>query len=75
MKPSQLIIHTTLLIIVLVRQHLVVLFLRLGMKTYSGKSLDDILYKGPKLQNSIITLLLNFRLHSVAVTADLKQMY
>lgn len=38
-------------------------------------SLNDILYTGPKLQNNLVTLLLNFRLHPIAVTADIKQMY
>lgn len=46
-----------------------------SMKTDTGKSLNDVLYKGPKLQNNIVSILLNFRMYPVAVTADLKQMY
>ncbi|CAH1102241.1 unnamed protein product, partial [Psylliodes chrysocephalus] len=46
-----------------------------SMKTNAGPSLNDILYKGPKLQNNPITILLNFRLFPIAVVADLKQMY
>lgn len=46
-----------------------------SMKTDTGKSLNDILYKGPKLQNNLVSVLLNFRLYSCAITADIKQMY
>lgn len=38
-------------------------------------SLNDILYSGPKLQTDIFTLLLNFRLFKIAITADIRQMY
>lgn len=38
-------------------------------------ALNDILYSGPKLQADIVTLLLNFRLFKIAVTADIRQMY
>jgi len=41
----------------------------------NGVSLNDILYSGPKLQTDITTLLLNFRLFKVALTADIHQMY
>lgn len=44
-------------------------------KTDSGKSLNDILYPGPKLQNDIFKILINFRIHPIAVIADLRQMY
>lgn len=46
-----------------------------SMKSTSGLSLNDILYTGPKLQSNIFTILLNFRLHPVAINADIKQCY
>ncbi|KAF2902667.1 hypothetical protein ILUMI_03520 [Ignelater luminosus] len=39
------------------------------------KSLNDILHAGPKLQTDIVTILINFRLFPIAITADLKKMY
>ncbi|XP_024887379.1 uncharacterized protein LOC112464560 [Temnothorax curvispinosus] len=44
-------------------------------KTTSGISLNDTLMKGPNLQDSIINIMLRFRLHAVAITADLRKMY
>lgn len=44
-------------------------------KTSSGKSLNDTLLIGPKLQNDIFDILLNFRVHKIAFTADIKQMF
>lgn len=44
-------------------------------KTSSGKSLNDTLLIGPKLQNDIFDILLNFRIHKIAFTADIKQMF
>lgn len=44
-------------------------------KSPSGLSLNDTLLVGPKLQKNIVTILLNFRLHRVVFTADIKQMY
>ncbi|XP_074037221.1 uncharacterized protein [Leptinotarsa decemlineata] len=41
----------------------------------SDISLNDILYGGPKLQTDIFSLLLNFRLFRIAVTADIRRMY
>ncbi|XP_044729628.1 uncharacterized protein LOC123292978 [Chrysoperla carnea] len=38
-------------------------------------SLNETLLAGPKLQNSINDIILNFRLHRVAITGDVKQMY
>ncbi|XP_044742332.1 uncharacterized protein LOC123304828 [Chrysoperla carnea] len=38
-------------------------------------SLNETLLAGPKLQNSINDIVLNFRLHRVAMTGDVKQMY
>lgn len=42
-----------------------------GMKSDNGKSPNDILNKGPNLQNNIVTILLNFRLYSVALIVNL----
>ena len=44
-------------------------------KTSSGKSLNDFLLKGPKLQQDISDLIIRFRLHSVALVADICKMY
>ncbi|XP_050062939.1 uncharacterized protein LOC126552290 [Aphis gossypii] len=41
----------------------------------SGLSLNDILLKGPKVQPDIISIILRFRLHAVAITADVAKMY
>lgn len=38
-------------------------------------SLNDTLLIGPKLQKDIVQILLNFRLHEVVLTADIKKMY
>lgn len=37
--------------------------------------LNDVLDKVPKLQTNIVTILLIFRINSLAINADLKQMY
>ncbi|KAF2895849.1 hypothetical protein ILUMI_10324 [Ignelater luminosus] len=37
------------------------------------KLLNDILHAGPQLQTDIVTILINFRLFPIAVTADLKK--
>lgn len=44
-------------------------------KTSSGKSLNDLLYIGPNLQSNIFNLLINLRMFSVAVIADIEKMY
>ncbi|KAJ8966009.1 hypothetical protein NQ317_012304 [Molorchus minor] len=44
-------------------------------KDAAGKSLNDCLYIGPKLQQDIFSLLLVFRSHPIIVTADIKKMY
>ncbi|XP_052739710.1 uncharacterized protein LOC128198398 [Bicyclus anynana] len=49
--------------------------LNASRKTTSGKSLNDLLYTGPNLQNSIFELLINLRLFSVALTADIEKHY
>lgn len=43
--------------------------------TSSGKSLNDILYTGPKLYNDLFNILLSFRLFPYAITIDIKKMY
>lgn len=41
----------------------------------NGISLNNTLLVGPKLQNDIGAVLLNFRNHPIALTADIKQMF
>ena len=42
--------------------------------SFKGKSLNDHLYQGPDLLNSLVGMLLRFRLHPVAIVADIKAM-
>lgn len=44
-------------------------------KINNNLSLNDTLLVGPKLQKDIVQILLNFRLHNVVLTADIKKMY
>ncbi|XP_055918584.1 uncharacterized protein LOC129950686 [Eupeodes corollae] len=44
-------------------------------KASDGKSLNDRLLVGPKLQSSIIDLVLKWRTHRVTFTADIEKMY
>ncbi|XP_028173391.1 uncharacterized protein LOC114362274, partial [Ostrinia furnacalis] len=44
-------------------------------KTTNGFSLNDNLLIGPKLHLDIVDVLLKFRIHLIAFTADIKQMY
>lgn len=46
-----------------------------SIKTAFGISLNDTLMTGTKLQDNIIGIILRFRLHAIAITADLKTMY
>ncbi|CAG9120009.1 unnamed protein product [Plutella xylostella] len=49
--------------------------LNASCKTSSGVSLNEVLHSGPNLQGDLFKIILNFRLHAVAMTADCKQMF
>ena len=42
---------------------------------YKGRSLNDILMKGPNTLNDLYGVLLRFRIHRYALVADIKKMY
>lgn len=44
-------------------------------RTYSGNSLNQCLFSGPKLQRDVIDVLVLFRLSRYAFTADISKMY
>ena len=44
-------------------------------KTETGNSLNDLLYTGPLLLPDYVKLLIQFRLHKVALTCDLSKMF
>ncbi|CAH0721906.1 unnamed protein product, partial [Brenthis ino] len=43
--------------------------------THTGLSLNDTLHVGPNLQADLFSLILDFRIFPVAITADIKQMF
>jgi len=44
-------------------------------KTETGVSLNDVLQKGPSIQEELIHILARFRTHNFVLTADIKKMY
>ncbi|XP_061707388.1 uncharacterized protein LOC133517655 [Cydia pomonella] len=44
-------------------------------KTSTGLSLNDVLHSGPNLQGDLFSILLNFRLFKIALSADCRQMF
>ncbi|XP_011859799.1 PREDICTED: uncharacterized protein LOC105557222 [Vollenhovia emeryi] len=46
-----------------------------SVRTTAGISLNDTLMIGARLQDNLIDIMLRFRLHAIAITADLKKMY
>lgn len=44
-------------------------------KTKAGKSLNDLLYRGPMILENLIGLLLHFRLHEIGITADIEKAF
>ncbi|XP_055308893.1 uncharacterized protein LOC129572817 [Sitodiplosis mosellana] len=44
-------------------------------KTSNGVALNDLLRPGPKLQEDLFNILIRFRTHAVAFTADIEKMY
>lgn len=42
---------------------------------FQGMSLNDVLLSGPNLNNSLLGVLVRFRKHKVAITADIQQMF
>uniref|UniRef100_A0A2S2N7B6 Integrase catalytic domain-containing protein n=1 Tax=Schizaphis graminum TaxID=13262 RepID=A0A2S2N7B6_SCHGA len=43
--------------------------------TSSGLSLNDVMLRGPIVQSSLFSILLRFRVHKIALTADVEKMY
>ncbi|CAH0564505.1 unnamed protein product [Brassicogethes aeneus] len=46
-----------------------------SFRTANNLSLNDALLIGPKLQQDLLSIFLNFRLNRIAFTADIRQMY
>ena len=44
-------------------------------KTANGRSLNDVMYTGPKLQSDICVVLLRFRMHTYIISADVTKMF
>ena len=46
-----------------------------SMKTGTGVSLNDVLMVGPTVHSSLVDVLLRFRMHRIALVADVSKMY
>ena len=46
-----------------------------GSAKLNGKSLNDVIHQGPKLQQDLVKVLLRFRRHPVALFCDIAEMY
>ena len=46
-----------------------------GAARHQGTSLNAVMYKGPKLQQDLIHVLLRFRRYRVAIVCDIREMY
>ncbi|KRZ14097.1 hypothetical protein T11_15847 [Trichinella zimbabwensis] len=46
-----------------------------GSARYDGTALNECRDAGPALQNDVVEILLYFRLHGIAVQADITQMF
>ncbi|XP_055633016.1 uncharacterized protein LOC129773434 [Toxorhynchites rutilus septentrionalis] len=46
-----------------------------SLKSSNGVTLNDLLMTGPVVQDSLYNILLNFRLHSIALVGDIEKMY
>lgn len=46
-----------------------------SVKTSTGRSLNDILCTGPRLQADLPAVLLNWRMHRYVITSDIEKMY
>ena len=44
-------------------------------KTTNGRSLNEVLMNGPRVQGNLFNILLRFRLHQVALMADIEKMF
>jgi hypothetical protein len=44
-------------------------------KTTNGKSLNDIMMVGPIIQDSLVNIIMKFRTHKIAMTADIEKMF
>ncbi|XP_055643367.1 uncharacterized protein LOC129779737 [Toxorhynchites rutilus septentrionalis] len=44
-------------------------------KSLSGVSLNDVLLAGPTIQNTLIALVMRFRMHAYVISADIEKMY
>ncbi|XP_055632765.1 uncharacterized protein LOC129773202 [Toxorhynchites rutilus septentrionalis] len=46
-----------------------------SLKSSNGVTLNDLLMTGPVVQDSLYNILLNFRLHTIALVGDIEKMY